>query len=342
MWRRPARVGSLVLVLPLWAAVAAAQTPSDRPRYELGGQVSMLAGDDPSVAAAGPHLTINFGSRSALNLAGEWQVGPSDRNQQVALFRGQLEYAVMQSRQGNIFVTAGIGLWHASGHQPPFAFSDTTGLLAVGGGFTRALTQRLTLRADGELLFVSSRPTVRFSAGLAVPMGRFQTPTPANRTVGATPPLGSPESKVRPGTRVVVTTTDGRRRHGEIRAVSSSGILEVDFAGTAAHVPFAEVRRIEARRASPIVKGAVIGALAGGIPIGLYVNLLCANEGCSDGGAATATLGFAALGAGAGAFIGAVFDRGPHVLYDSSQPHALAVGPVVSGRGLGVGGTIRW
>jgi len=345
-------VCALFLVLSSWATAAAAQTPSDRPRYELGGQVSMFTGSDPSFAAAGPHLTINFGTRSALNVAGEWKVGTAGRDEHAALFRGQLEYSVFQSSQGNIFVTAGLGLWHASGtvpgfpgfggfNQPAFSYGDTTGVLLVGGGFTRSLAHRLTLRADGELLFVSSRAAVRLSAGLAVPLGRFQPAVRVNQPAGVMPPLGSPESKVQPGTRVVVTTADGRRRHGEILAVST-GTLEVDFDGAATKVPFAEVRRIEARRSSPVVRGAIIGALAGGIPTGIYISALCANEGCSDGSAATATLGFAALGAGAGAFIAKIFDHGPHVLYDSSRPHALAVAPVISGRGLGVAGTIRW
>jgi hypothetical protein len=53
-------------------------------------------------------------------------------------------------------------------------------------------------------------------------------------------------------------------------------------------------------------------------------------------------MGFAALGAGVGALIGAALEPRPRVLYDSGRPHTLAVAPMVSGRGLGVGGTVRW
>jgi hypothetical protein len=352
MRRHQASFRALLLLLPLIAGAAAAQTVSDRPQFELGAQVTMLAVGGSRIAAAGPHLTVNFGRRSAVSVAGEWQVGSGNELKDSAFFLGQLEQSLWQSRQGHVFVTAGVGLWHNSGNYPSVtlpagftipaqSYSDTTALFVVGAGFTLAFTQRLMLRATGEVMFVSGNPGFRLSAGFSVPMGRFQPMARASLPAEATPSLGSPESRVQPGKRVWVTSIDGRERRGTIQSVSN-GILEVDVDGAVTPLLFADIRRIETRGTPPIVKGALVGAFAGGIPMVIYMGALCANEGCSGGRVAGYTMGFAALGAGVGALIGAALEPRPRVLYDSGRPHALAVAPMVSGRGLGVGGAVRW
>jgi hypothetical protein len=312
----------------------------------------MLAAHGSQIAAAGPHFTVNFGRGSAVNVAGDWQISAGGASRHVALFRGEFEQSLWQSRQGNVFLTAGVGLWHDSRDYPGLtlpdgftipasSYSDTTALFVIGGGFTRALAPRLTLRADADVIFAFGNPGFRLSAGLSVPMGRSQPAVRASRPAPATPALASPESKVQPGKRVWITSIDGRKRHGTIQSVSN-GILEVQVDGAVTALPFADIRRIETRGTPPIVKGAMIGALAGGIPIGIYLGALCANEGCSDGTVSGYAIGFAALGAGVGALIGAAFDPKSHVIYDSHRPPALAVAPEVARRQLGVGGTIRW
>jgi hypothetical protein len=345
-----ATVRALFLLL-LGSSAAAAQTAPGRPHFELGGQATMLSDGNFQAAAAGPHFTMNFGSRSAVNVAGEWQLNTGDRMNHAMMFRAQLEQSVWQSRQGSIFLAAGMALWRntwsypsqtlPSGFTYPAAsYTDTTALFVLGGGFTRALAQRLTLRAEAEVLFAFSNPALRFSAGLSVPIGRYHPDVRATRPVAA-PPLGSPESRVHPGLRVLVTSIDGRERHGTIQSVSN-GIVEVDVDGVVTALQFADIRRIETQGTSPIGKAALVGALAGGIPMGIYMGALCANEGCSGGRVAAFTMGFAAMGAGIGALIGAALASGPHVIYESGRPHTIAVAPVVTGRGLGVGGSIRW
>lgn len=89
-----------------------------------------------------------------------------------------------------------------------------------------------------------------------------------------------------------------------------------------------------------LVKGAIIGGLAGGVPAVLYVK----NECCWPNGSAAFVIKYAALGAGIGSGAGALIDflhRGRRSAAKAGPP-SLSVGPIVLPGKAAVTGAVRW
>jgi hypothetical protein len=149
------------------------------------------------------------------------------------------------------------------------------------------------------------------------------------------------------GTRVWVTTADGREQEGSVASTSAAGlVLRVDAASRS--IALADVRRIEGR--DPLGNGIRNGGIAGAAALGgfgLFLSqALCEiPDGClrSDLGPLAMMAG---LGAGVGMAAGALIDyaiKGRRLLYASpGSPIVLQVRPLFGAGSAGASVTLTW
>jgi len=152
---------------------------------------------------------------------------------------------------------------------------------------------------------------------------------------------------LREGTRVWVTTADGREQEGTVASISPTQlVLSIDAA--ARSIALADVRRIEGRDSlkNGIRNGGIAGAAAlGGFGLFLSFAMCEVPDGClgNDLGPLARA---AALGAGVGIASGALIDnaiKGRRLLYSSpSSPVVLQVMPRLTARSVGVGVSLTW
>jgi hypothetical protein len=149
------------------------------------------------------------------------------------------------------------------------------------------------------------------------------------------------------GTRVWVTTGDGREQEGTLASISSSELILVVGAATQS-IPFASVRRLEAR--DSLVNGMRNGAIVGGAALGgfgVFVShALCEiPDGCFPQDLAPILL-LAGMGAGAGIAAGALVDHvieGRRVLYSSpGPPVVIRFGPSLFPPAVGMHISVAW
>jgi hypothetical protein len=91
-----------------------------------------------------------------------------------------------------------------------------------------------------------------------------------------------------------------------------------------------------------IRKGALIG-LAAGVPLFVFGATECDNDSECSAYAVLYGLTWSAIGSGVGAVVGGIIDslhEGRRTVYESAP--RLAVAPIVTRRGAGVGAVIRW
>jgi hypothetical protein len=166
----------------------------------------------------------------------------------------------------------------------------------------------------------------------------------AQTTQTETPPVS-------PGQEVWVTQKPRAVVHGSITAVSAEAI-DVVTKGEIVRFPFATVTRIQVPGGRSTLKGALIGALAGGaifaIATAVSTDACQSREGfhiCLGGPAWTAVMGGlgGAIGAGAGAIVGSnVRKRVTVYPRDRARRPSLRVSPAPGLRGAALDGVIRW
>lgn len=180
-------------------------------------------------------------------------------------------------------------------------------------------------------------------------MAAGQTP----QTSTATAPRAL--ARLSAGTRVWVTTADGREVNGRVVSVSGTTItlrapVVTSTSGATAQAPgtnttlsLADVRHVDAMTVTHcLIWGAVIGTGAMAVP-GWITGAVSHNEG--TGSFAGPFLAITAIGAGIGAGIGALIDHSHvrHRVYDAPGTVHFVVAPViVGGRSAGVMATVRW
>jgi len=149
------------------------------------------------------------------------------------------------------------------------------------------------------------------------------------------------------GTKVWVTTSDGREQEGSVESVTPTQlVLRID-AGTRL-IPLGEVRRIEGR--DPLGNGIRNGAIAGAAALGgfgLFLSqALCeVSDGCLRNDLVP-LIKIAGLGAGIGMASGALIDyaiQGRRLLYSSSNsPIVLQVMPHLTAHSVGARVSFTW
>lgn len=149
------------------------------------------------------------------------------------------------------------------------------------------------------------------------------------------------------GTRVWVTTADGREQEGMIVSISPSTLV-LRVGATAQSIPFADVRRMETRDSlvNGLRNGGIVGAAGLGVFTAYLSHALCEiPDGCfpEDLGP---ILVLAGIGAGIGVAAGGAIDyaiKGRRLVYSSSGSSlVLRVTPMIRGRGIGVRLSITW
>jgi hypothetical protein len=149
------------------------------------------------------------------------------------------------------------------------------------------------------------------------------------------------------GTRVWITTADGREHEGSVASMSSTElVLRIDAA--ARPIALADVRRVEGRDSlgNGLRNGGLIGAAAlGGFGLFLSHALCESSEGClrNDLGP---LVRIAALGAGVGMASGALIDyaiKGRRLLYSSpNSPIVFQVIPQLTAGSVGARVSVTW
>jgi hypothetical protein len=167
----------------------------------------------------------------------------------------------------------------------------------------------------------------------------------SSRLAGAqtVPPSADAPPAVRVGQTVWVTTADGREVQGKIGSLSATEI-GIRSGGYVTPIRWTTVRLIEEpdSNVDGSAWGALIGALAGGVPAALYM----ANDAecpCPLRKTKEIVTGFSLVGAGIGTAVGLAVDslrRGRRPLYRASATVSLA--PVVRPARLGIAAVVRW
>jgi hypothetical protein len=152
---------------------------------------------------------------------------------------------------------------------------------------------------------------------------------------------------LREGTRVWVTTADGREQEGSVASMSPDTlVLRIEAASRS--IPLQDVRRIEGR--DPLWNGMRNGGIAGALALGgfgLYLSTaLCeVPDGClrNDIGP---LLKIAGLGAGIGIASGALIDyaiKGRRLLYSApASSTAFHVLPHMTAHSVGASVSVTW
>lgn len=149
------------------------------------------------------------------------------------------------------------------------------------------------------------------------------------------------------GTRVWVTTADGREEEGSVASISATGlVLRIDAASRA--IAPADVRRIEGRdRLGNGIRNGGIGGAAALAAFGIFLSqALCeVSEGCIRHDLGPIAM-LAGVGAGAGMAAGALIDyaiKGRRLLYSSSGSSiVLQVMPRLTVRSVGARVSLTW
>jgi hypothetical protein len=166
---------------------------------------------------------------------------------------------------------------------------------------------------------------------------------------GQTGPLAAtPEPPaITPGQEVWITARSRRVIHGAVAGVSSEGI-DVAVGRDVRRVVMSDVVRVQVPGGRATGKGALIGALAGGVALAMAMAVAesdCDGIVCFEGSgfiAAGAALG-AGVGAGAGALIGSqVRQRRTVYPVRASGRRGLTIAPILPPAGAGAAIVTRW
>lgn len=183
-------------------------------------------------------------------------------------------------------------------------------------------------------------------AGLGAALGRWKDGRQA-LYLGTTEPgltaAGGPHARE---SKVWVTTTNGQSIEGSLVSFSAAG-LEVRREGGVSRVPFAELRVVEVPRPLgwALLRGAVFGAVAFGLPLLSAPNPCCGSRGFPALAAVSVLAWGVALGSGAGA-LGASSSHKRDVVYSSGARASVApevcVAPILAPRRAGLSVRIVW
>lgn len=187
----------LVLCLLLTAVRAFADEPRRPPRFEIGGQIGVLAalsGDGLfPLAAAGPRLSINLTERLGLDVTGE-VVGPTESDAQQGLYQIQARWVVRPGGgdRNTIFLTAGTAGAFRNWDVPEFRYAMPDGTIVVipartgieveppfaiagGIGAQRPFARYAAFRVDAQgMVGVHGGWVIRGALGISVPIGRYR------------------------------------------------------------------------------------------------------------------------------------------------------------------------
>ena len=161
----------------------------------------------------------------------------------------------------------------------------------------------------------------------------------ATSAFSQTPSTGGPFAGLHRGQSVWITLADGREVAGRIVNVNadrvgiSSGDHVTDVSATG-------VRRVETP--DPIRDGAIKGALYGAAAFAWTIVIAVVY---ADEGGPAAALGMTAIGAGAGAGLGAYIDHARQrrtVVFTASPAGKVAIAPLVGPGAVGATARIRW
>ena len=174
----------------------------------------------------------------------------------------------------------------------------------------------------------------------------------------SSPPSSSPDVSIAVGQKVSVTTTDGRMIKGRVLRLSPTTLDIGEGEVVARSLAMADVRRVQV--GDSVKNGVIVGGLSFGL-VGLLAGSM-ADAGNAVGGVFgngfVVLLGGepqpvpqthnyltgAVVGVAVGALLGYAMDAGKEkTIYERATPgKSVAVRPIVSAAGKGVGVSVRW
>lgn len=153
---------------------------------------------------------------------------------------------------------------------------------------------------------------------------------------------------LKPGDTVVITETDGRKTAGKLREISAAAVelQDPDGYGRADRLRFSgdDVRQIRFERHDSVLNGTLIGFAAGAAPGIIFIaSRQQGSDPIQDAGiAASIVLVPAAMTAGVGALLDALFFEHRIVYRSASQRSRLNVSPWLAESGKGLQVSLRF
>ena len=359
--------GLLCLVVTLMMGmpgIALAQSP-DGPIVELGAQGSKRISDEGVAWALS--LTVPLTRRTAIEATADvqksfelmWEGGTRRSAREFSVHWRQ---TVFTSGRWQIFGLLGAGRDRVEHHYPerilhgrvePASTNVQSEFVAHFGPAVQVqLAPWLALRGDVRLALGERDRGVNVLVGAVIPIGRHRAADPHGAAVPATAIPGTkpkparsappPEKwrRLKPGREVWVTTNTGSLVHGDIVAISDSGlsIREQDREVT---IRLDDVRLVEGRDGlmNGFLIGAVPGAVAGGLVFFSAASGICGSCDINEG---AWILPGAVAGGIVGGLLGMMVDGlnpGRQTLFGGST---TVVTPVITPTKKAIDVAIRW
>jgi hypothetical protein len=361
-------IGIAVTLMVVMPGIALAQSP-DRPVVELGAQGSKRIRDEGQSLSL--RLTVPVTRRTAIEATADiqksfelkWEGGTRRSAREFSVHWRQ---TVFTSGRWQVFGLLGGGRNRVEhnyperilhGHVEPAHTSVGSEFVAHFGPAVQVqLAPWLALRGDLRGTLGERDSGVNFLVGAVIPIGRYRAadparaPAPATAIPGAKPnpaqstPLPDKWQRVRPGREVWVTTNTGSLVHGDIVAISDSGlsIREEDREVT---IGLDDVRLVEAR--DGLMNGFLIGAVPGAVAGGqLGSSYYCGSDCGDDTQEAALRRNLTMLGAVGGGIVGGLLGMmvdglipGRQTLFRGST---TVVVPVITPTKKAIDVAIRW
>lgn len=353
---RHVRTFAIFAAVALTAATAFAQGGLPGPPLEIGVDGTATLSPQVSGGAVTPRITWKLTPGFDLTLRGDATAMRDDDEpyaSRARLFNLELHTQMAHRGPAVLQGIVGVGLraqrderpkygWVPNRPNPTFGqIDDHVNQIRVVGLMGLGVAQRagpaLEFRQDFRLSADSSGIDIGVSAGITVPVGRYET-----RAAGQSAVVGT--RRLRTGQRVWVTQSDGVLVEGTIGDLTPS-LMEILRRDGRTSMDLDRARRIEIPDSirDGTLRGLLIGAGGFGIYGAFIASAICE---CDDlGTAAGLTLLFAGMGSGGGALVGALSDSlhvGRRTILDRSTGAGLTITPTFAGGRMGAQAAFRW
>ncbi len=359
---------ALIVVMP---SVALAQSP-DRPVVEMGAQSSKRIRDEGQSWSL--RLTVPLKRRTAIEATADiqksfklkWEGGTRRSAREFSVHWRQ---TVFTSGRWQIFGLLGGGRNRVEhnyperilhGHVEPHTNVQSELVAHFGPAVQVEVAPWLALRADVRGTLGEQDSGVNVMVGAMIPIRRSRAaappcaPTPAGaipnakpKAAESTPPAIPPPAawrRVKPGREVWVTTNTGSLVHGDIVAISDSG-LTIREQGREVTIRLDDVRLVEGR--DGLMNGFLIGAVPGAVAGSqLGSSYYCGSDCGDDAQEAALRLNLAVLGAVGGGIVSGLLGMMVDGLIPRRQTlfrgTTTVVAPVIMPNSKAIDVAIRW
>ncbi len=353
---RHSRTFALFAAVVLTASTAFGQAGLPGPVVEIGVDGTATLSPEVSGRAVTPRITWKLKPELDLTLRGDAtvmrdRVGP--HTSRARLFNLELHTQMAHRGPAALQGIVGVGLraqrddrpkygWVPNRPNPTFGqiddHVDQVRVVALMGlGVAQRAGPALEFRQDFRLSVDSSGLDIGVSAGVTVPVGRYET-----RAAGQSAVVGT--RRLRTGQRVWVTQPDGVVVAGTIGDLTPS-LMEVLRRDGRTSVDIDRARTIEIPDGirDGTLRGLLIGAGGFGVYGAFIASAICE---CDDlDTAAGLTLLFAGMGSGGGALVGALSDSlhvGRRAILNRSTGAGLTITPAFGRGRMGAQAVFRW